>query len=176
MRKNLVMTVTGNDKVGIVEEVTGFVLSVGGNVDSSKMARLAGEFAMLMLVSIPAERYEEFQQGVDGLRKRDYEIATRETKRGFSKRFTGWSSFEIQVRGADHEGIIHEITHHLAEEGISIETMDTGMEPAPMSGGFMFTMTAVVMAPPALDLETVREDLKYVGDQLNVDTKVSAYS
>ena len=175
MRKNLVVTVTGNDRVGIVEEVTGLVLGFGANVDSSKMARLGGEFAMLMLVSIPAGRFEEFRQNVRGLREKDYKITTSETKRGAANRFEGWTSYEIEVRGADHEGIIHEIASHLANQGISIETMDTGMEPAPMSGGFLFTMSAVVMAPPAIDVETVREELEEVGDELNVDTKVSLH-
>lgn len=173
MRKNVVMTVTGNDKVGIVEEITEHILSFDGNIDSSKMARLGGEFAMLMLVSLPAKRFDDFQQETPKLRENGYEIVMRETKRGFSKRFVGWSSHEIQVRGADHEGIIHEITHHLAEQGISVESMDTGMEPAPMSGGFLFTMEAVVMVPPDLDIETVREDLEEVGDSLNVDAKMT---
>ncbi|MFT5196694.1 MAG: glycine cleavage system transcriptional repressor [Candidatus Promineifilaceae bacterium] len=171
MRKNLVMTVTGNDKVGIVEEITGWVLGFGGNVDASKMARLGGEFVMLMLVAIPVDRLDEFQQGVRSLHEKEYDVSTRETKGGSSKRFDGWLSYEIQVKGADHEGIIHEITRHLAEQGISVETMDTGMEPAPMSGGFLFTMTGVVMVPPTLDADTVREDLEEVGDQLNVDTR-----
>ncbi len=170
MRKNIVLTVTGNDKIGIVEEVTGFVLSFEGNVDSSKMARLGGEFAMLMLVSLPAKRFDEFKQSSQKLREMGYEITIRETKRGFSARFEGWSSYQIKVRGADHEGIIHEITQHLAEQGISVETMDTGMEPAPMSGGFLFTMEAIVMVPPALDIAEVRDELADVGDSLNVDT------
>ena len=46
------------------------------------------------------------------------------------------------------------------------------MEPAPMSGGFLFTMEAVVMVPPALDIAAVREDLEEAGDSLNVDTKI----
>ena len=170
MRKNIVLTITGNDRVGIVEEVTGAVLNVDGNVDASKMARLGGEFAMLMLISLPTKRSEEFDESVSALRAKGYELTIRETKRGFSKRFAGWSSYEIKVRGADHEGIIHEITRHLAEQGISIETMDTGMEPAPMSGGVLFMMEAAVMVPPALDPDSVREDIEEVGDSLNVDT------
>jgi len=172
MRKNLVVTITGNDRIGIVEETTGVVVDRGGNVDASKMARLGGEFAMLMLVSIPAEQFEGFQQDTLALSEKGYEVLVRETVRGFSKRFADWTSYQIEVRGADHEGIIHEITSHLAEQGVNIETMDTGMEPAPMSGGFLFTMTAIVMIPPTLDLDTMRDNLEDVGNQLNVDTQL----
>ncbi len=175
MRKNLVMTITGNDRVGLVEEITKVVLDFGGNVDSSKMARLGGEFAMLMLVSVPATQFENLREGVRGLQDEGYKVVTRETERGASAKFSGWNSFEIQVNGADNEGLIHEITSHLAELGVSIETMDTGMEPAPMSGGMLFTMTAVILAPPHLDLDTLQDELEEVGDQLNIDTEVEPY-
>jgi glycine cleavage system transcriptional repressor len=50
MRNHLVYTLTGSDRIGIVEEVTKMLLDHGGNVETSRMVRLGGEFAMLMLV------------------------------------------------------------------------------------------------------------------------------
>jgi glycine cleavage system transcriptional repressor len=175
MRKNLVLTVTGNDRVGIVKEVTRLILQYQGNVDSSRMARLGGEFAMLALVSMPAEQFEPLRKGLQGLRAEGYEVTTRETERGYSRRYVGWLPYLVTVNGADHEGIIHDITQHLADHGVNIETMDTGMVPAPMSGTMLFTMTAVVVAPPELSYYALREELEDVGNSLNVDTEVSPY-
>lgn len=175
MRKNLVMTITGNDRVGLVEEVTRLILQYRGNVDSSRMARLGGEFAMLALVSMPADQFEPLREGMQALRNQGYEVTTRETERGYSKRYAGWLPYLITVNGADHEGIIHEITQHLAEHGVNIETMDTGMVPAPMSGTPLFTMTAVVVVPPTLSYQALREELEAAGDSLNVDTEVTPY-
>lgn len=127
---------------------------------------------MLMLVSVPSHQFEGLREAVRRLREKDYKISTRETQRGFSKRFASWSTHEMRVEGADHEGIIHEITHHLAEQGIHIEEAETGMEPAPMSGGMLFTMNAVVMIPPSVDVEAIRDDLEDVGNQLNVTAKI----
>ena len=50
-QRNLVLTLTGPDRIGIVESVTGLLVARGGNVEMSRMARLGGEFAILMLVS-----------------------------------------------------------------------------------------------------------------------------
>ncbi|MCA9995170.1 MAG: hypothetical protein KDE56_05450 [Anaerolineales bacterium] len=175
MRKNLVMTITGNDRVGLVEEVTRLILQYHGNVDSSRMARLGGEFAMLALISMPANQFEPLREGVRALRNQGYKVTTRETERGDSMRYAGWLPYLVTVNGADHEGIIHEITQHLADHGVNIETMDTGMVPAPMSGTPLFTMTAVVVAPPALSYHDLREELEDVGDSLNVDTEVTPY-
>jgi len=55
MRTNIVFTLTGPDRIGIVESVTKMLLGHGANVESSRMTRLGGEFAMLMLVSMPEQ-------------------------------------------------------------------------------------------------------------------------
>lgn len=172
MQKHLVMTLMGQDRVGIVDDVTKIVLQHGGNVDASRMARLGGEFAILMLVSLKEEQADALQTEMSKLREQGYELSIRPTERGYSQKFADWRSFDIKVKGADHEGIIHEITHHLAELGANIESIDTGMEPAPFGGTDLFTMSAVIVAPPELTTDALREELEVVGDQLNVDTEV----
>ncbi len=176
MRKNLVMTITGHDRVGIVEHVTKLFLAYDSNVEASRMARLGGEFVMLMLVSVPEKKFEDLRQGVRSLRDEGYKVTTRQTERGYSARYTGWMPYQVKVSGADHEGIIHHITRHLADQGINIETMDTGMVRAPMSGTPLFTMTAIIVVPPDLPYHDWRDDLAEIGDQLNVDTEVSPYT
>ena len=176
MRKHLVMTLTGHDRVGIVEDVTKLLLGYDGNVEASRMSRLGGEFAMLMLLSVPAAKFEALSQGVLSLKDEGYAVTTRPTKRGYSAKYAGWLPYQIHVSGADHEGIIHHITHHLAQRGINIETMDTGMTYAPMSGTPLFTMTAIVVVPADLPYHNWRDELEAIGDSLNVDTEVSPYT
>ncbi len=176
MRKNLVLTLTGNDRVGIVEHVTKLLLEYDSNVESSRMARLGGEFVMLMLVSVPTQKFEALREGVRNLREDDYKITTRQTERGYSAKYAGWMPYQIEVSGADHEGIIHHLTRYLAVQGINVETMDTGMVPAPMSGTPLFTMTAIVVVPPALPFPDWRDDLEEAGDKVNVDVTVSPYT
>ena len=52
MNKEIVLTLTGHDRVGIVKEITNVLVKHGGNVVNSRMARLGGEFAMLALVAL----------------------------------------------------------------------------------------------------------------------------
>ena len=174
MQKHLVMTVTGPDRTGLVGDITKLLLEYHGNVEESRMARLGGEFAVLMLVSVPEDKFEAVREGVDGLREEGYEVTTRPTERGYAAKFAGWMPYQVKVSGADHEGIIYQITHYLAERSINIETMDTDMLSAPMSGTPLFTMTAVVLVPPNIPHDW-RDDLAAVGDDLNVDTEVSPY-
>ena len=56
MRRHLVMTFVGPDQIGIVDRVTRMILEYDGNVEESRMTRLGGEFAMLLLISVPARQ------------------------------------------------------------------------------------------------------------------------
>jgi len=176
MRKHLVLTLSGPDRVGLVEDITEVLLNYHGNVELSRMARLGGEFAILMLVSAPEDQFEPLREGVRALREEGYKVTTRPTERGYATRYSGWLPYRVKVTGADQEGIIHHIARHLAEKGINIETMDTGMFSAPMSGTPLFTMSAIVVAPPGLPFTEWRDDLEHVGDTLNVDTEVTPYT
>ncbi|MBK7893536.1 MAG: ACT domain-containing protein [Candidatus Promineifilaceae bacterium] len=169
MQQSLVITITGHDRVGVVDEVTKVILASQGNVDASRMARLGGVFAMLMLVSVSEEQQGELETALEGLRQQDFDLSMRPTVRGTSKKFAGWHRYQLDVRGADHEGIIHQITHYLAQEGVSVETIDTGTEDAPFGGTRLFTMSAKLFAPPHLSLDDLLDELEAVGDQLNVD-------
>lgn len=79
----------------------------------------------------------------------------------------------MEALGADHEGIIYEITQHLAQQGINIEDMETTTAPAPMSGTLLFTMNATVLVPPNLIFHKWSDALEEIGDKLNVSIKVA---
>jgi glycine cleavage system transcriptional repressor len=171
MPKSIVLTLTGHDKVGIVDSVTSVIAKRDGNVESSRMARLGGEFAMLMLISLPDNEFDNLEQDFQQLRKEGYQVTLLQTE-DVSKKYAGWLSYEIEVTGADHEGIIHDISHHLAVQGINIESMDTSSTPAPMSGTPLFMMKGVVLVPPQLHYHVWSNALEEIGDKLNVNVKV----
>ncbi len=172
MRANMVFTLTGPDRVGIVEKVTGMLLDLGANVETSRMARLGGEFAMLMLVSLPQGQPAGLDEAVAALTAQGYKVTTSQTRQTYAEMHPGWLPFRIEVEGADHEGIIHQVARHLAECGINIESMETGIVHAPVSGTPIFTMTAIVAVPPGL-AGGWQTALHEAGGELNVEIKVS---
>src|SRR3954471_21065383 len=111
MQRNFVLTLTGPDRIGIVDEVTGLLLDRGGNVETSRMARLGGEFAVLMLVSMPSDQAARLMEGMGGLVAQGYKVTTTPAGRSYAEAHSGWAPYQIEVHGADHEGILHEIAH-----------------------------------------------------------------
>jgi glycine cleavage system transcriptional repressor len=176
MRKNVVFTITGSDRPGIVDAVTDVLLQHEGNVESSRMSRLGGEFAMLLLVSLPPEQFDNLDRIVNVLVNMGFKVLTSSTERSYGKRYPGWKPYRIEVQGADHEGIIHQVAHYLSKQGINIESMDTKVIPAPMSGYPVFTMSALVYVPPALQDYDWIDEFEDESNQLDVDITVAEES
>jgi len=172
LRTNIVLTFTGTDRIGLVNDITELLLALGGNVETSRMARLGGEFAVLMLVSLPAEQRPRLNEQFGRLTAQGYKVTLTETEPGAAEQPAAWRQYRIDVIGADHEGIIHEIAHHLSQRGINIESMDTGTRPAPVTGTPLFTMTALVGVPPSLEGQDWQGALEEVGQRLNVEIEV----
>jgi glycine cleavage system transcriptional repressor len=172
VQTNFVLTVTGPDKIGIVERVTKIIFDCGGNVETSRMARLGGEFAILMLVSMPEARVPALNAALTILTDDGYKVTTTATVAAGAVARADWLAYEIEVEGADDEGIIHEIALCLSRSGISIEAVDSETTPAPVSGSPLFAMTAHVIAPPASVGSGWEAALEQIADRMNLEIRV----
>ena len=171
MRKQLVLTSSGRDRVGIVEKLSEIILRFDGNIESSRMVRLGGDFATLMFITAPEEKIEPLRSALAEIHFAAYDIHTHLSEVSEPEE-TAAVACAITVLGADHMGIIHQVSRYLAEQGINVETMTTEVVAAPMSGSPLFTMSAVVRVPPQLEVDDLREALEFIGDETGVDTKV----
>src|SRR5438045_9140831 len=71
---NLVLTLIGPDRPGLVETVAEVVARHGGNWLESRMAHLAGHFAGLLRVEVPAERARALGDALAALEGRGLRI------------------------------------------------------------------------------------------------------
>ena len=78
--ESLVVTVIGKDRPGLVELVSAVVEEHGGDWVESRMSRLAGEFAGILRVSVPAARADALSEGLEGLRSDGLRVVV---ERGF---------------------------------------------------------------------------------------------
>ena len=168
-KKYFVVTIIGPDRRGTVAKITEVIVTHNANIEESKMARLGGEFAVIMLTSLPDGEKAALLADLEKLEGDEVKIFAKETDLGRTKIFEGFVPYEITVIGADHEGIVHNVAEYLAEEQIQIETLDTDVTPAPVTGTPLFSMRATVQAPPNLTLNQLRQKLSALSDELIVD-------
>lgn len=163
----LLLTVVGSDRPGIVGDVAREIDRVEGNVEQSRSARLGGEFAGFFLVRLARERESALRSGLESLGGRGLTVQVKATSAG--ERRQGLIPCQLTVAGADHEGIIHEIGSLLSAKGINIAEMTTDVHPSPVSATPMFSMQAVIEVPREQDLKELRRFLEEVGDREIVD-------
>ncbi|GAA2471447.1 glycine cleavage system protein R [Terrabacter carboxydivorans] len=170
----LVLTVIGDDRAGLVSALADVVTAHDGNWEDSQLAELAGKFAGIVVVGVPAERVESLTSALrelDGL----LEVTSHPGAEGVggvaddadAQRLT------VDLLGNDSPGIVREVSSVLNRHDLSIETMTTETREAPMAGGLLFEAHVVVRVPGGSDTAALRADLERLATELLVDIAVA---
>ena len=176
MKTYLVVTITCPDRPGIVERITEQVLNHNANWEDSRMSRLGGDFAGIILLSVDQARADQLTQVLLAMSDNETTVTVKATHEDPSAPPAVHKLVDLSLTGADHEGIVHKVSAYLASQGINVESMDTNVSPAPMSGSPLFHMNAVIKVPTALALNELATNLRHIGDDLGVDMDVQPHA
>lgn len=170
MRSILVLSVVGADKKGLVQSIAEQISAVGGNWEESRMARLAGQFAGILLVTVDAEQTDALVAGLRKLESQGLVVTVRATDAHTAEP----SSVHVQLAltANDRPGIIRDVSKILSEQHCNVEELETEVVPAPMSNEPMFKARATLRAPAATSLADLRAKLEALGSELMLDLSV----
>jgi glycine cleavage system regulatory protein len=163
---HLVLTVIAADQPGLVERVAQCIAAHGGNWLESRMSRMAGQFAGILRVAVPAEGYDELVEGLQGLSAHGIRVMLAQS--GIEPACT-WKPILLDLVGNDRPGIVRDITRLLAELGVNLESLITEVMPAPMSSEPLFHAEAVLAVPLTLSLDVLQAKLEGLADELMVE-------
>jgi glycine cleavage system regulatory protein len=161
----LVLTLLGDDRPGLVSAVSRAVADHGGSWLESQLARLAGTFAGIALVDVPAEQVESLRSALAGLS----DIVEVGVKDAAASPSSVGRRLVLHLVGHDQPGIVRQVTEALASRGVSIEQLATATVEAPMAGGLLFEADAVLIAPEGVAVEELQTDLEALARELMVD-------
>ena len=167
--ESLVVTVIGKDRPGLVESVSAVVETHGGSWVESRMSRLAGEFAGILRVSVPAEQASGLAAALEALEAGGLRVAV---ERGVEEAPEEGHLILLDLVGSDRPGIVHAISEALAARNVNVDELNTECDGAPWSGDTLFKATARLRAPKSLDLEQLRESLEAIAGDLMVDVSL----
>ena len=169
MPKTLILTFIADDRPGLVERISQTVADAGGNWLDSRMAHLAAKFAGIAEIEIAEPAIAQLDAALRALDAEGFQLVIEEASDIAASQ---GAVFEIDLLGPDHPGILRDISHCLAERGVSVEDMETDIREAPHSGGTLFHAHARVRAPQDLGDEDLRESLEILAGTLMVDITV----
>jgi glycine cleavage system regulatory protein len=162
---SLILTVVGPDRPGLVRALSEAVAAHGGSWLESRMARLAGQFAGIVLVEAPESLLDDLRR----LESQGLRIVVQSGVAGAAVAPATEPRLALEVLGNDRPGIVRDIAQILAGSGVNIEELTTGVASGSFSGEPLFKVTALLRAPDAAAVEAVREGLERLGNELMVD-------
>jgi glycine cleavage system transcriptional repressor len=163
-----VLTALGPDRVGIVDDLSTLVAARGGNIEESKMAILGGEFAVIMLVALPAAELEALAAALPGREKAlGLRLELKQTRKPEAAR--DGRPYTLETVSLDTPGIVLSVTAVLKAHGINIEELETLTQPAPWTGAPMFRMRATIILGPAVSIAQLKSDLAQLEAERDLD-------
>jgi len=171
---SLVVTVVGPDRPGLVSELSDRGRALGASWAESRMASLAGQFAGIVRFDVAAANADALAASLGGLESLGLRVVIARGVAAPAASDAGLVTLELV--GLDRPGIVRDISRVLAEAGISIEELDTEIASGAMSGEAMFTANARLRLPAGLDVDTVRDKLEALANELMVDISLDTTS
>ena len=168
--ETLVLTVIGDDRPGLVATLSARLTAHGASWERSQMSRLAGKFAGIVEVVVPAGNANDLVADLEGLAARGLTVSITRTSTAPQ---TPTHRLSLELVGADRPGIVAEVSALLATHHVSIEELETAVRHAPMAGGMLFEAHAVLAAPAGADEAEVRSALESLADELMVDVALA---
>ena len=164
-----ILTVMAPDQPGLVERLAKVVAAHGGNWLESRMARMAGQFAGILRVAVAEADSQPLLAELEGLARHNIRVqvaASGDNPGG------QWQAMRLDLLGNDRPGIVRDISRHLAERGVNVESLTTEVRPAPMSGEPLFHAEALLAVPASLSTADLKEHLEALADDLMVELKL----
>ena len=166
----LIFTVIGDDRPGLVSALSAPINEHGASWERSEMSRLAGKFAGIVLVAVAKAKLDALVADLEALAAEGLEVTVERTAEPAEQ---DSQRLQLELLGADHPGIVAEISASLADRHVSIEELSTDVRDAPMAGGTLFEARAVLSAPLTANTEELRSMLEGLADELMVEIRLS---
>jgi glycine cleavage system transcriptional repressor len=168
-----ILTAIGADRPGLVDEVSEFIFARGGNIEDSRMVNLRGQFAMMVLIGAPEAtvaklRSEIWQLGQQSGLQIELRPATAANASSAQA-----VPYRLVATAIDQPGLVHRLSHLLRAAEVNIESLETHLKPAPITGTPMFEMELIISIPRTTPIAKLREQVAGMCAELNIDFELT---
>jgi len=162
----IAVTVLGDDRPGIVADVTSALADLHGNLEDSTMTLLRGHFAMVVLVRTVADA-GSVEAALKPLTAGGSLVINARVLAESTTTATVGPAYSLRVHGADRPGIVATVTRIVAQHGANIVDLGTRL------GGNLYVMTAELQVPDEHAAVALERDLTGAAAELGVEVHLS---
>jgi len=168
MKQFIAISAIGDDRIGLVHDLSKVVADCGGSISESRMTALGSDFAMLMLVAGNWHSVARIETDLAKLAEASGVTiqVRRTTQRAVREDMVPYS---VDVVCIDQAGIVSGLSGFFAARGIDIGELSTRGYAAAHTGAQMFSVYMVVNVPSRIHVGALREEFMDFCDQMNLD-------
>lgn len=170
METSYIVTFIGDDRPGLVEELSRVIESNRGNWLESRLSQLGGKFAGLVLVTLPEDAGAALETDLKALSASG--LSVRVTPASTAAATSTGRSITLTVIGPDRLGIVREISRALAQRQVNVVEMDSHVSSAPMSAEMLFQSRIDAQIPAHIDLDDLQDSLDEIADNMTLEIEL----
>lgn len=167
MECSYIVTFIGDDRPGLVGQLSKVIESQRGNWLESRLSKLGGKFAGLILVSLPEDGGVALETELKALSASG--LSVRVTATTAAVAHTVGRGIVLTVIGPDRLGIVREISRTLAERRINVVEMDSHVSSAAMSAELIFHARIDAQIPDDTDLDDLHDTLEDIANAMTLE-------
>ena len=139
---NMLLTVSGEDRPGIVRDVAQALEHLNANIEDSSMTLLRGRFTMMLIVRLNEQTsIGEFRAALAELEQRTrLSVQSQAISNEEAEARAADPDHVITVHGADRVGIVYAVANTLAEMDISIIDVSTRAQDSAQARVYMMAL------------------------------------
>jgi glycine cleavage system regulatory protein len=167
LQTSYIVTFIGDDRPGLVEQLSSAIENNNGNWHESRLSQLGGKFAGLILVSLPAAGAQALEADLKALSVSG--LSVRVTSTGEAAAPAPGRDISLSVIGPDRVGIVREISHALALRQINVMNMESEVVSAPMSAEMFFQARIEARIPETTDMDGLSDSLDEIANNMTLE-------
>ncbi len=168
--KQLVLTILGEDKPGLVEQISSTVSTHQGSWLASNLSHLCGLFAGLVQIEVSEDKLQNLRDALLSLPDLDIQIRDRHEH----EHHDNTEKLNLVITGNDRVGIVQELSEIIRHKGANIVHFTSQQQSAPNWGVPLFNAVANIELPVGMDSDEVVDALESFANDLTVDVEPAA--
>lgn len=162
--KQLILTIIGKDKAGLVEQLASVINIHQGNWMASNLSHLAGYFAGIVQIEVAEQELEPLMHALNGINDLDIRI-----QQGEATVLDKSQQIRFVITGNDRPGIVRELSTILHHKGANIIAFESSKQSAPNWGSPLFHALATVQLPAGISQQDITAALEAIATDIIVD-------
>ncbi len=168
MSNYLVITAIGQDRPGIVNELTKQILECGCNISDSRMTILGGEFAVILMLNGPWNAVAKLESQLTKLAE-NLELNINSKRTEARAQSNNLLNYHVDALSIDQPGIVHKVSDFFSSRNINIESLSTDSYNAAHTGTPMFALSMTINIPADHSISQLRDQYLDFCDEMNMD-------